>query len=76
MHRDNVTETHSEGFAHYFVHADLAFFTELVSKDNAHGILTLLALDEHSITTEQLKLVHLLKVEGHDTVIVVNSFVC
>ena len=76
MHGNDVTEAHSQVLANDFVHADLALFAEFVSKDDTHGILALLALDEHGVTAKQLKLVHLLQVEGDDTVIIVHGFVC
>lgn len=76
MHGNNVAEAHPQVLAHNFVHADLPFFAEFVSQNDAHGIFALLALDEHGIAAKQLELVHLLKVEGHDAVVIVHSFVC
>jgi hypothetical protein len=76
MHRNNVAEAHPQVLANYFVHADLPFFAEFVSQNDAHGILALLALDEHSVTAKQLKLVHFLQIQGHDTVVVVHGFIC
>jgi len=76
MHRDNIAQADSEVFANNLVHADFALFAKFVRKDDAYSVFPLLALDKHSVSTKELKLVHLLKIQRHDAVVVVNSLIC
>ena len=76
MHRDNIAQADSEVFANNLVHADFALFAKFVRKDDANSVFPLLALDKHSVSTKELKLVHLLKIQRHDAVVVVNSLIC
>mmetsp|Transcript_37010 Transcript_37010/g.91458 ORF Transcript_37010/g.91458 Transcript_37010/m.91458 type:complete len:248 (-) Transcript_37010:99-842(-) len=72
---NDVAEAHPQVLADDFVHADLSFFAELVGQHDAHSVFALLSLDQHGVAAEELKLVHLLKVESHDAVVVVHSLI-
>ena len=77
MHRDNIAQADSEVFANNLVHADFALFAKFVRKDDAYSVFPLLALDQHFLAHADLaEVVHLLKIQRHDAVVVVNSLIC
>mmetsp|Transcript_3985 Transcript_3985/g.6142 ORF Transcript_3985/g.6142 Transcript_3985/m.6142 type:complete len:299 (+) Transcript_3985:1820-2716(+) len=62
MHRNNVSQTHSQIVAYYFVHSYLRLFASFISQDDANCVLSFFALDQHSISSEKLKFLHFLKI--------------
>ena len=55
------------------VHADLRLLQVRIREDDADGVLALLTLQEHVISTEELELVHLPGRERHNAVVVVHG---
>lgn len=52
------------------VHADRAIVEVVVGEDDEHGVLSLLALDEDSVATEQLERLHGVVGESEDGVVI------
>jgi hypothetical protein len=67
---DDVTKLYAEVVPDHAVHADGAIIEVVVGEDDEHGVLSLLALDEDSVATEQLKGLHGVVGEGQDGVVI------
>lgn len=71
VHRNDVTETHTQILPHNLVHADLAVLQAIIGQNNAHSVLALLSLDQHVITTEEIQFLHLgLRKRDHRIVVI------
>lgn len=58
MDGDNVTVLHTQVVSHHTVQTTAAIIEVVITKDNKHGVLSLLAPDEDGVATEQLESVH------------------
>lgn len=58
MNSDNVTVLHTQVVSHHTVQTTAAIVKVIVTKNNEHCVLSLLASDEDGVTTEQLESVH------------------
>lgn len=58
MDGDNVTVLHAQVVPHHTVQATAAVIEVIITKDNKHGVLSLLAPYEDGVATEQLESVH------------------
>jgi len=76
MHAHDVPKSHPQVFPHHLIHANLPLLATLVREHDAHRVLSLFALEQHGVPSEQLQLVHLLQVQRHDGVIVVDRLIC
>ena len=68
--RENEKKGDLGGEAH-LVHSNVCVFRVIVRENNAHRVSALLPLEQHSVATEQLQLLHLGRAQTHDRVIVV-----
>ena len=59
----------------HLVHADLGHFARIVSEHDADSVLTLLALDLHSVAAEQRQLLHRVQMQRHHAVVVIDCIV-
>jgi len=75
LHDNNITQAHTQILADNLVHADLCLLAGVIGKDNTHGVLALLALDEDSVTTEKRELLHGVEVERNDAIVVIDGIV-
>jgi hypothetical protein len=73
--RHNIRQPDPQVLAHALVHPDAAVVARLVGQDDAHGVPSLLALDEDRVSAEQLELLHLGRTQGNDGVVVVGGVV-
>ena len=55
---DNVTVLHTEVVSDHAVQTTAAIIEVIITEDNKHGVLPLLASDEDGVATEQLESVH------------------
>jgi hypothetical protein len=64
---------HTEVVSDNTVNTNTAVVKVVVCKDDKNGILSLLALDEDCVTTEQLESLHGIVRKGDDRVVIVNG---
>ena len=58
--RNHITKPDPEVVSDHTVHANLLIGDCVIRQDNANGLFPLLALQQHSITLEELQLIHFL----------------
>mmetsp|Transcript_8630 Transcript_8630/g.23423 ORF Transcript_8630/g.23423 Transcript_8630/m.23423 type:complete len:239 (-) Transcript_8630:57-773(-) len=75
MDRNDIPQTHAKIVPHHLVQTDPPLLDGIIRKHDAHGILALLALQEHRITPKQLERLHRARVQRHDRVVVVRRIV-
>lgn len=75
LHRDNVTETHSQVVPDNSVHENLLVRAVSIGENDANGLLTTLALEQDCVAAEELQLVHLRLGQGDDRVVIVVGLV-
>lgn len=73
MDRDNVTVLDAKVVANDPVDACAAVIEIIVSKNDQDRVLSLLALDEHRVATEELERLHGGVGEGDDRVVIVGG---
>jgi len=70
---DNVTVFHTEVVANDSVDACASIVEVVVGQNDQDSILSLLALDENSVTTEELESLHGVVGKGDDRVVIVSG---
>jgi len=70
---DNVTVFHTEVVANDPVDACASIVEIVVGQNDQDRVLSLLALDEDSVTTEELKSLHGIVGKGDDRVVIVSG---
>lgn len=73
MDGNDVAVLHTEVVAHDTVDAGTAVIEIIISQDNQHSILALLALDQNCVTAEELKSFHGVVGEGNNGVVIVDG---
>ena len=73
MDGDNVTVLHPQVVSNDAVDASRAIIEIIVGEYDENGVLSLLALDQHGVATEQLERLHSVVREGDDGVVVVDG---
>ena len=73
--RHDISQTNTKIFANNFIHTNFALLTKFICEYNANCVFAFFALDQNRIPAKELQLIHLLKVERHDAVVIVHSFV-
>ena len=73
MYSDNITMLDAEVMPHDTVDASTSVIQIVISQHNQNGVFPLLALDQDSITAEELEGVHGVVGESDDGVIIVDG---
>ena len=73
VHSDHVAVLDTKVVTHNTVDAGASIIEIVISQDNQHGVLALLALNENGITTEKLESLHGVVRESNHRVIIVNG---
>ena len=74
-HGDHVTKPHTQILAYHLVHPDLGVIACIILKHNADRLPALFALQHDSVPTEKLELLHLIRGERHNGVVVIRAIV-
>jgi len=75
MHAHDISQSHAQILPHDLIHANLPLLARIIRQHDAHRILSLFALEQHRVPSEQLQLLHLLKIQRHDRVIIVDRLI-
>ena len=70
---DDVAMLDSEVVANDSVHSGAAIVEVVISQDNQNSVLSLLALDEHCIASEELEGLHGVVGEGNDRIVIIRG---
>lgn len=73
VNSDNVAVLDTKIVTHNTVDASTSVIEIVIGKDDQHGILALLTLNENCVTTEKLKRLHGVVRKGNNRVIIVNG---
>lgn len=73
MHSDHVAVLDTEVVTHNTVDAGAPVIEIVISQDDQHRVLALLALHKDCVATEELESLHGVVREGNDRVIIVNG---
>lgn len=73
MHRDNVTVLHTKVVSYNTVDASAAVIQIIICQHDKDGVLALLALYQHGVTSEELESLHGVVGEGDDGVVIVDG---
>ena len=73
MDSNDIAVLDTKVVSHNTVDAGTSIIQIIISQDNQHGILTLLALDENCVTTEKLKGLHGVVGKSNNGVVIVNG---
>lgn len=73
MDSDNIAVLDSEVMSNYTVHAGAPIIQFVISENDEHCVLALLALDQYSIAAEELQSLHSVVRERNDRVIIVSG---
>lgn len=73
VHCDDVSMLDTQVMSHNTVHTGAAIIEIIIGQNDQYCILSLLALDEHCVASEQLEGIHGIIGEGNDRVVIVGS---
>ncbi len=73
MNRDDIAMLDAQVVSDDPVHASAAIIEFVIGEDNQHGIFSLLALDEDSISAKELESLHGIIRQGDDRVVIVDG---
>lgn len=73
MHCDDVAMLDAQVMSHNTIHASASIIKIVISQNDQHSVLPLLALDEHCVASEQLEGIHGIIGEGNDRVVIVGG---
>lgn len=73
MHRDNVTVLNTKVVSYDTVDASASVIQIIICQHDKDGVLALLSLYQHSVTSEELERLHGVVGEGDDGVVIVDG---